>query len=147
MNRLICPISDDRINKSVVRLTGFLVAVTAVVYIVTLNPWLLVFLAFDFVIRAFAIFKFSPLSLLACGIAIGLKRKPTLIDKAPKLFAARVGFLFSLVGIILYFISPVASIFVLSVLTVFAMLESLFDFCVGCVVYTYVILPMNNLNV
>ncbi len=146
MNKLICPISDDRINKSVVRLTGFFVAVTAIVYIVTLNPWLLVFLGVDFLIRAFSIFRFSPLSLVACGIIVGLKLKPTLIDKAPKLFAARVGLLFTLVGLGLYLIAPIASIIVLGVLTIFALVESLFDFCVGCVVYTYLILPMHNLS-
>jgi hypothetical protein len=100
MNRLICPISDDRINKVVVRLTGLFVALTAIAYLLTLNPWILVFLGIDFTIRAFSLLRFSPLSLLACGIAVGLKLKPTLIDKAPKLFAARVGLLFSIMGFV-----------------------------------------------
>jgi hypothetical protein len=72
--------------------------------------------------------------------------KPTLIDKAPKLFAARVGLLFSIMGFVWFVLSPIASIVVIAVLTFFAFLESLFDFCVGCVVYTYVILPMDKLS-
>lgn len=144
MNKLLCPISAEQVNKVIVRLTGFFVAVTAITYAVTMEPLLLGLLVVDFVIRGFNIFRFSPLSFLACMIAVGLKLKPTFIDKAPKLFAARVGLLFSSVALGLFFVSPVASIVVISILVVFALLESLFDFCMGCVVYTYIVLPIHN---
>lgn len=147
MNKLICPISDEKVNKAVVRLTGFFVAVLSFVYIFTNNPWVLVFLIIDFTIRAFSIFRFSPLSFIACSINILFTIRPIMIDKAPKLFAARVGLLFSITSLVLFFVSPVTSIAVLGVLTFFALLEALFDFCVGCVVYTYVILPLNKSNI
>lgn len=144
MNKLICPISDEKINKVVVRQTGFLVAVLSIIYAFTFNPWILVFLGIDFVIRAFSIFRFSPLSFISCGIVIILKTKPVMIDKAPKIFAARVGLLFTIVGGVLFFITPVISMIVILLLSLFATMESLFDFCVGCVVYTYIVLPSSK---
>ncbi len=146
MNSLICPVSKDRVNKNIIRMTGFMVALTVVLYVITKQPLIIGFLALDFIIRAFSIFKFSPISLIACGINIAFKVKPKLTDKAPKLFAARVGVLFTSVSFLLYFVSIPASLIVASILVVFALMESLFDFCVGCVVYTYVVLPIHKKN-
>jgi hypothetical protein len=98
----------------------------------------------DFVIRAFTPLKYSPLSYAAKTIASWLKLTPKPIDKAPKLFAARVGFLFSVAAFTLYYVSPTVSLVIALVLMSFALLESLFDFCVGCVVYTYIVLPIHK---
>jgi hypothetical protein len=144
MNQLVCPMSKERANKNVIRLTGFLVALTVVLYAVTKQPLLMAFLVIDFIIRAFSLLRFSPLSLIACGINILFRLKPKMIDKAPKLFAARVGVLFTVASLGLSFISIQASVIVALVLMVFALMESLFDFCVGCVVYTYVVLPIHK---
>jgi len=147
MNNIICPISTEKVSKNIVRLTGFLVAISVLVYATTLQPIIIAVLLIDFTIRAFSIFKFSPLSYIACGIATLFKMKPNLIDKAPKLFAARVGIVFTVTAFVLYFISVPASVIVMLVLMSFASLESIFDFCVGCVVYTYLVLPIHNRNI
>lgn len=144
MNTLICPISTEKVNKNVVRITGFLVATTVALYALTGSVYLIIALFADFTLRAFTPLKFSPYSWLAYKLANALNLTPTPIDKAPKLFASRVGFLFTVAAILLYYVSPLASIAVALVLMVFALLESLFDFCVGCVVYTYVVLPLNH---
>ncbi len=146
MNNIICPISTEKVSKNIVRLTGLLVAITVGIYAITLQPLIIAFLIVDFIIRAFSIFKFSPISLVACGIATLFKMKPNLIDKAPKLFAARVGVLFTVTAFVLYFVSIPASVVVMLILMSFALLESLFDFCVGCVVYTYLVLPVHSRN-
>lgn len=144
MNTLICPISTEKVNKSVVRITGFLVATTVILYALTGNILFMVYLIADFTIRGFSSLKYSPYSWLASKLShkLNLKVKPT--DKAPKLFAARVGFIFSLTTVGLYFVSPVAALIVAFILMTCALLESLFDFCVGCVVYTYIVLPLNK---
>lgn len=144
MNKLICPISAEKVNKPIVRLTGFLVASMALLYALTGNAIVLVILGVDFLIRAFSIFKFSPLSYIACGVATIFKIKPQMIDKAPKLFAARVGLVFTVSALIVSFISLPVSIGIMLVLMLFAIMESVFDFCVGCVVYTYLVLPIHN---
>lgn len=144
MNSLICPISKETVNKYVVRIIGFFVAVLVSLYVYTGNVYIMLFLIYDFYIRAFTKLNYSPLAQLSKYIVkkfnIGFEK----IDKAPKIFAARVGFLFSTSAVLLYFQNPVASIVVSLILVFFALLESLFNFCVGCVVYTYIVLPLNK---
>lgn len=144
MNTLVCPISTEKVNKSVVRITGFIVASFVVLYALTSNITFIAFMLIDFIIRAFTPLKFSPFSYSANQITRLLKLAPKSIDKAPKLFASRVGFIFALTTIILFFVNPTASLVVAFVLMVFALLESLFDFCVGCVVYTFIVLPLHK---
>lgn len=144
MNALICPISSEKVNKSVVRTIGFLVASTVVLYAVTGSILFMLLLLADFTIRAFTTLKTSPYTWIATKISQSLKLKSSYIDKAPKLFASRVGFLFSLSAVVVYFANPTISLVIALTLMSFALLESVFDFCVGCVVYTYIVLPLNN---
>lgn len=144
MNSLICPISTEKVNKSVVRLTAFFIATAVALYVITGSLYFMLAIAIDFTIRAFTSAKFSPLSYLAFKTSQLLKLKPQLIGKAPKLFASRVGFIFAVTAIALFPVSPVASVIVSLILMSFALLEALFDFCMGCVVYTYIILPLNH---
>lgn len=71
---------------------------------------------------------------------IRLKKNP--IDKAPKLFAARIGFLFSIaISVLVYFEFAIASELLAGTLFLFAFLECGVNFCAGCWVYTYVVVP------
>ncbi len=144
MNTLICPISKDKVNRTIVRLTGFIVAMLVLLFAITANPLIILFTAVDFYIRAFTSLTISPVAWLAKKIAKAFHLKGEMIDKAPKIFAARVGLIFSATSSLLFLISPVASITVALTLMAFALLESLFNFCVGCVVYTYIVLPLNK---
>lgn len=144
MNTLICPVSKERINGTAVRITASLVVAASVLYLLTGNLMILLLLLADFAIRAFTPLKYSPLSLTAATFAKGFKLPVKLIDKAPKLFAARVGFLFCLTGIVFHTTVPVVSIAVIAILIICALMEAVIDFCVGCMVYTYVVLPLNN---
>ncbi len=142
MKSIICPISKDRMNQNVARLTGMLVAVSAILYALTRNPFIPVFMVIDFYLRAYANPAYSPFARLAKAINSRLNLQAVMIDKAPKLFAARVGLLFSIVMLLTYPVSPVASSIVSLVLASFALLECVFNFCVGCITYTYVVLPV-----
>ena len=142
MKALICPMSDLRINKNIVRITGFMIAAMIAVYAFTGAVYIVLIITLDYFIRAFTNFKFSPLSWLAGKINTALGLSPKKIDKAPKIFAARVGFLFAFTSMLLFFINPVAGIIIGLSLMSFALLESVFDICVGCLVYTHIVLPV-----
>jgi hypothetical protein len=142
MKTLICPLSTMRVDRNVVRITGLMMAAMIALYAITGQIIFVIVIAVDYLIRAFTPMRYSPFSWTACQIARLLKLDPKPIDKAPKIFAARVGFLFALATVVLYFVFPVASLVVGLALMSFALLESVFDFCVGCVVYTYIVLPV-----
>jgi hypothetical protein len=144
MRNLICPISPFRVNENVARVTAALVVVMVALYVYSGNPLFILFLALDFALRAFTDLKVSPLSWLAIQISKRLQLPELLTDKAKKIFAARVGFLFALAMLALFFVNPLSSIVVGLVLVVFALLEAVLNICVGCLVYTYFVFPIFN---
>jgi hypothetical protein len=64
------------------------------------------------------------------------------MDKAPKVFASRIGVCFAVGAAITHFIAPPAAPWLAIALAIFTLLESVADLCVGCVVYTYLALPL-----
>lgn len=142
MKNILCPISDERINEQVTRLNALMVIITVVVAFVSGSFLLLIFLMADFYIRAFTGLKYSPVSYLSFRLcnALHLPEKP--IDKAPKIFAARLGFIMSGVIAALFILKfHLAAGIIAGVLVFFAFLEFAFAICVGCVIYSYLVLP------
>ncbi len=142
LNNLICPVSSDRINENTARVNGFLVATVVALFASTRNIFLIGFLLVDFFIRAFTSLKYSPSSWLSSQVVKRLRLPYMKTDKAPKVFAARVGFLFAAATLGFFSINRKVSVAVSLVLMSFAILESVFNFCVGCLVYTYVVFPI-----
>ncbi len=142
MKDIICPISTKKANENIVRITAFWVILLTGFFIYNPNPYVPLFLAIDFYIRAFTQAKYSPLSWLSAGMVRILKLEPHWIDKAPKIFAARVGLLFSILMFSMaIFGLTVPAVIIASVLVLFAFLECGLNFCAGCWVYTYVVIP------
>ncbi|MEH3114981.1 DUF4395 domain-containing protein [Pedobacter terrae] len=142
---LSCPVSAERINENVVRIIAFMVAVIAISCVVFSNYWAIVFLLIDFALRAFTTGKFSILKFVAIKIADVLSIKPKMKDLAPKKFAAAMGFGFCLLITLVFMLNFLPAVLILTlVLTVFALLESLFSVCVGCYVYTFINLITKN---
>jgi hypothetical protein len=68
-----------------------------------------------------------------------------MINAGPKIFAARVGLILSLLGSILLFsVSFEAALVVFSILGFFSFMEFALNYCVACKLYPYV-LPLNRL--
>lgn len=142
MKNLVCPISDQRVNEQVTRINALLTVVVVVLAFVLNSVWLLAFLMADFFIRAFTDVKYSPISFTSHSVRNALSLSVKMIDKAPKIFAARMGFLMStMIAIFYIFNLTAAAVIVASVLIFFATLEFAFGICVGCMIYTYLILP------
>ncbi len=142
MKNLVCPISEQRVNKQVTRLNAMFTIGITILAMVIGSAALLVFLMADFFIRAFTDLKFSPISYVSHSLSNALNLPVKLIDKAPKIFAARLGFLMTLVITALFVLEfSLASMIVAGVLVFFAGLEFVFAICVGCMIYTYLVLP------
>ena len=141
--QLICPVSGERVNENAVRITALLVVLLMGIYFITGYLVIPAFVAVDFYIRAFTKLKYSPLSWLSNQVIEMVGGKTVWIDKGPKIFAARIGFLLTLTTALLGFLGfSILSISIGSVLVVFAFLECGLNFCAGCWVYTYVVDPL-----
>ena len=142
MKQLVCPISEEKINEKVTRFNALLAILFVVTGFLFNSVLFLVFLTADFYIRAYTKLKYSPISYVSSVLAnaFNLNKKP--INKAPKIFAARLGFVMALVISILFiFELNLAAMIVSGILIFFASLESILAICVGCYIYTYLVLP------
>lgn len=142
LDNLVCPISNVRIDRNVVRVNGLITTGLLVAYVFTRSPWLAVPIALDFVLRARMSGPTSPMTHVAGLVARALRLPPRAMDKAPKVFASRLGLCLAMGAAITHFVAPAAAPWLAGTLAIFAGLESVFDLCVACVIYTYVALPL-----
>jgi len=137
-NVLDCPVDRVLINENKARMVAALVVILTLVFIITPNWIIPLFLAVDFFVRATIYGKFSLLGWMAEKLVFifKIKNKPT--DRAPKRFAAGVGFAFSVLIILSRVLNLEILFYGLSIILVlFAILESGFGLCAGCYVYSY----------
>lgn len=135
----MCPVSFQKINENVVRLTSGFAA--AAILLVLFGPWqwLILIVAADFFIRGFWEPKYSLFASISTTILALLKVRPVLVDAAPKIFAARTGFLFSCLLLAAWLLNlGTAAMIIGLIFTACALLEAVFKFCVACMVYPLV---------
>lgn len=112
------------------------------IFLLTSNPIFIIIVAIDYFIRAFIKIKFSPIRFIALGIVKILLLKKKLIGISPKIFASRLGFLVAAISVILIFTGfPTASLIIAGLLMILSLMDSVFNFCIGCIIYTYVVSP------
>jgi hypothetical protein len=142
MKQIVCPISDERTNEQVTRINALFGILLVVSGFVFNSVFFFVFLLADFYIRAFTKAKFSPISFAGHSMVNALNLNKKSIDKAPKIFAARMGFLMTLAITLLFLFQLNTAAFVVGgILVFFAALEFALAICVGCIMYTYLVLP------
>jgi len=137
---LVCPVSAERLNKRACRVGAILTAALLVLFFMTSWWPVIAFVVLDYVIRVFTK-QTAPVALLAHGIVRALRIAPVAMDKAPKVFAWRVGFLLAVATAALLPFSLTASRYVALALAAFNVLDGVCNVCVGCIIYTYFILP------
>ena len=142
-NQLICPVSSERVDENRVRVTALGVILLMGAYFATGNALFTTFAALDFYIRAFTKLPYSPISWLANLFVKRMGTQPVWIDKAPKMFAARIGLMLTLITTAAAMLGWSLTAYLAgSTLVVFAFLECGLNFCAGCWVYTYVVFPL-----
>jgi len=149
MANAACPISYEAVDHNASRVTCLftLVALAAISAMAVVWPGLgrvalilAVALTLDYAIRAWTRYP-SPMQRFARGFArmVGIPEKRS--DAAPKRFACRVGFFFALGTVMLLPLAPPASALIAGALLFFNVLDGVFDFCVGCWMYSTFLLP------
>ena len=147
LKQLVCPVSSEKTDEWVTRLNALLVVIIVLAGFLFNSAIFPVFLAADFFIRGFTRLKYSPLSYLSNKMTNVLQLDKKAIDKAPKVFAARLGFLMA-ASISIFSVSGFATATYIAggILVFFASLELALAVCVGCIIYTYVVLPFVKLD-
>lgn len=137
---IVCPVSSERLNKRACRVSATLNAGLLTLFFFT-HWWpVLAFIVLEYVVRVFTS-RTAPVGVVANGILRILRIPPVSMDKAPKVFAWRVGFLMAAAAAAVLPYSVAASADIALALAAFNILDGVCNFCVGCVIYTYFILP------
>ena len=135
----ICPISNQKINETVARLNGLFTVLLLISFVITTNAFIVGFLLIDFLLRATNNSKFSPLAIISKSIAKQLALKQKMINAGPKIFAARIGVVFSVLILATSLLGfETASLSLTGIFGLCAFLEAAFGFCVACEIYPFV---------
>lgn len=134
----VCPISRTVVNKNVVMFSAAVTFSLLLLFVLTQNPFILIFLAGDFFIRGFIKSKFSPIVFFGTAVVNAAGCDPKMINSGPKKFAAKVGFTMTVTVLALWYAGLIIPSLALA--TIFITLtgtESLFGFCLACEIYSW----------
>lgn len=121
------------VNEKAARVVAGGVVLLTATALLTGWLWLSALLAVGFALRVAAGPRFSPLGQLATKVVAPRLGAAKLVPGPPKRFAQAVGLVFTLAATLFLVAGlPVVSTGLLSVLLVFATLESVAGFCAGC---------------
>ncbi|WP_309500207.1 DUF4395 domain-containing protein [Sulfurovum sp.] len=132
----VCPISTRRVDSNMVRIISFQVALFTVILLIVEESFFALVILFDFLMRAFRLSKYSPFQIIGNFVLSGWGVAPKLCDESPKRFALYLGLVTSLFLVVFYMagFTSLATLITV-VLLICALLETLFDFCIGCKIY------------
>ncbi|MCD6293227.1 MAG: DUF4395 domain-containing protein [Deltaproteobacteria bacterium] len=135
----VCPISFQQVNEKAAQVNAVLVAISVMIFLITPFKLMIYVLAADFFIRGFADLSYSLYGFISRTVLRICKIKPVMVNAGPKIFAAKIGFIFCCVIAFssLFNFSAIVLVFS-SIFIFFAVLEAAFRFCVACRLYPYV---------
>lgn len=140
----ICPVSFKQVNENLSRLNAAFTVIMSILFIFTSSPVFVLLLTVDFMLRNLLEGRFNPVIKLNKFIIQAIHIPRHMINAGPKIFAARVGLILSLLGTIFLFTGNLQfSYAVVGILAIFSFMEAMFNFCVACKLYPYV-LPLNR---
>ncbi|WP_460687609.1 DUF4395 domain-containing protein [Niabella aquatica] len=132
------------IDENVVRIIAAQVALVTIVLLIKQWSWLAVLLSTDFFLRAFTTLP-SLLSINSKMIVRWANFRSAAIYAPPKKFAASLGFVLALaIAVLLYFNANTIAYSVTAILLLCTVLESVFNICLGCYIFNYIVLPVKK---
>lgn len=131
-----CPVSFKIIDQNIIRIVASLVSALAILFIFNPNFIILALLLYDFLVRVLGYEKISPLYNLAKLLSKLFGAKKDKVDAGPKEFALKIGLLFALLCVVAFlFNQTFSAVLLMSILAVCALLEAVFNYCIGCKIY------------
>lgn len=131
-----CPVSFIKVDGNLVRIGAFFVVLFIVLFLVTSEIFLLYVLAIDFYIRIYGNKAYSLIFQLSKLVKKIFNIKKSITDGAAKRLASQFGLAFSVILIIEVQLSINMAFYITVTIFLFcALLEFIFDYCVGCKIY------------
>ncbi len=147
IKNIVCPVSKEKIQENQPRVVATFVALLLLSYILSGFLPILFFMGYDFFMRGFNKGRYSPILLLSKPITDKYFSSGKLIDKAPKMFAARLGGGMTLLIIALHVAQfMTGASLVAGMVVVLSGMECILNICVGCYVYSWLVVPFFSVS-
>lgn len=131
-----CPLNFQKVDSNVSRFTALLVALLVLIYLVSHNVFILLFLALDFALKLFVGKKASLITHFAIFLKESFNIQEKLVDGGAKRLAGFFGLFFVFLLIVAHFIFPWSiTLLFAAVFLLCSLLDVFFDFCIGCKIY------------
>ena len=135
----MCPISYKQLNERAVQINAALSLFSIILFFLTPFKWIMLVLSIDFFIRGFLNPSYSFFSIISKTILKVLKIKPLMVNAGPKVFAAKIGFVFCCVISTFYSLNfPLISLTFGLIFSLCVALEAIFRFCIACKIYPFI---------
>ena len=137
--RGMCPISFKKIDENVVRINAAQAVLFILLFLFSPLKLIILVVTADFFARGFKMPEYSLFAKVSRKILALAKVKPVMTDAAPKIFAARIGFLFSCMLTACWILNQsFAALLIGLMFAACALLEAAFRFCIACKMYPLV---------
>lgn len=135
----ICPISERLMDERIARLNASITVLVLITAGWLQLVWLLIILSGDFLLRGTDWSGYSPITAISRKLLRFFKVNKITINAGPKMFAARIGFVFTLSMIVLSLFYQYTPAYMIGfVLGMFCFLEAAFGICVACKIYPFI---------
>lgn len=142
VDNVVCPISNVKFDVNLDRIAVFFNVLLMTAFIVTRNPIYLFIVWIDYIIRSVDKGEYALTKIVAMQLNKILRIPPKMVDIAPKIFSYRLGVVASTMALIFHFTGlTFPSIMASGVLVSLMVLDSIVGICVGCYIYSYLVLP------
>jgi len=135
----MCPISFKQVNERAAQINAALAIFSIIIFLFTAHKWIILILAVDFFIRGFLNLSYSFYSAISKTILRIFKIRPLMVNAGPKIFAAKIGFIFCCIIAASYLLNfQKIGLIICSIFMFFAALEAIFRFCLACRIYPFI---------
>lgn len=132
-----CPVSFEKVDSTVSRISSLIVSVFVIYYLYSLNLYILYFLFLDFFMRVFCQKKLSLIHISSKLVKKVFALKDKNSDAAAKKLAGIFGIFFILILIPLhqFGLGEVFSYIIGGIFILCSLADVFLDYCVGCKIY------------
>lgn len=132
-----CPLLFRQVDANISKISAATVSIGVIVYLLTMQKIILIFIIIDFILRLSLHKGFSPIFRASCFIKRVLNLETRLEDAGAKRLAAIFGLTFSIAMLGLDFLGLILGIWIVAaVFITCVVLDLLFDYCIACKVYS-----------
>ena len=137
-----CPVGESLVDAHAARIIAATVVTMLIAYFVSSQVMFVAVLVVDYLLRAFGKPRYAPVAMSSRALLRLFGVRPHMVNAAPKVFAAKLGLLFSSTMLVTHLLGyPLVAMLVGAMLLFCAFLEGVVGFCLGCAIYSMIPWP------